>query len=304
VFLLCSNKMLHIKLIRHYSGEYNPIITVVVIKLIPKHSYCIALAFCGPRTGIAVEKAPRIFAIPFGNQTQTGQQQSSVQRRRRNATPSSHRSATSLPCLLPIPCAPRAFAAAGAGDMSGAAVKPRSASAAAASAAPPATAITKPQEAPVRGGGGECGGPARVAATLEHVLLVLRETEAEREARIRGVFGFDAAGRGHLDHAQIEAGLAVLRVPEGSGAGSGAGAEDYARALLRPCDRDRDGRVGYDDFRSYMDDKELELYRIFQAIDVEHNGCILPEELSHALVKAGNSNAAPLASFHHVLPLV
>uniref|UniRef100_A0A0D9YNW4 EF-hand domain-containing protein n=2 Tax=Oryza TaxID=4527 RepID=A0A0D9YNW4_9ORYZ len=36
-----------------------------------------------------------------------------------------------------------------------------------------------------------------------------------------------------------------------------------------------------------MDDKELELYRIFQAIDVEHNGCILPEELWHALVKAG-----------------
>ncbi|KAG8050129.1 hypothetical protein GUJ93_ZPchr0009g721 [Zizania palustris] len=41
--------------------------------------------------------------------------------------------------------------------------------------------------------------------------------------------------------------------------------------LLRVCDRDRDGRVGYDDFRKYMDDKELELYRIFQAIDVEHN---------------------------------
>ncbi|EMS49731.1 hypothetical protein TRIUR3_19714 [Triticum urartu] len=35
-----------------------------------------------------------------------------------------------------------------------------------------------------------------------------------------------------------------------------------------------------------MDDKELELYRIFQAIDVEHNGCILPEELWDALVKA------------------
>lgn len=36
-----------------------------------------------------------------------------------------------------------------------------------------------------------------------------------------------------------------------------------------------------------MDDKELELYRIFQAIDVEHNGCILPEELWDALIKAG-----------------
>ncbi|PVH65797.1 hypothetical protein PAHAL_1G078600 [Panicum hallii] len=153
-----------------------------------------------------------------------------------------------------------------------------------AAAAAPAAAAPQP-----RGAAGGCGGPARAAATMEHVRLALRETEAEREARIRAVFAFfDAAGRGHLDHAQIMAGLAALRVPVPEGdAGPGAGAEDYARALLRACDRDRDGRVGYDDFRRYMDDKELELYRIFQAIDVEHNGCILPEELWHALVKAG-----------------
>ncbi|KAM1428311.1 hypothetical protein ACFX2I_044659 [Malus domestica] len=36
----------------------------------------------------------------------------------------------------------------------------------------------------------------------------------------------------------------------------------------------------------FFDHKELELYRIFQAIDVEHNGCILPEELCDALVRA------------------
>lgn len=182
--------------------------------------------------------------------------------------------------------------------MSGAAVQavePRPAAAATTTtaASPAATAQPAAVAAAARGAIG-CGGAARAsgpaAATMEHVLLALRETEAEREARIRGVFGFfDAAGRGHLDHAQIVAGLVALRVPEGTA--GGAGAEDYARALLRACDRDRDGRVGYDDFRRYMDDKELELYRIFQAIDVEHNGCILPEELWHALVKAGNGNA-------------
>jgi solute carrier family 25 (mitochondrial phosphate transporter), member 23/24/25/41 len=115
--------------------------------------------------------------------------------------------------------------------------------------------------------------------TMEHVLLALHETEAEREARIRDMFAFfDTAGSGQLDYAQIEAGLAALQVPAEC---------KYARELLRACDRDRDGRVGYDDFRRYMDDKELELYRIFQAIDVEHNGCILPEELWDALIKAG-----------------
>ena len=179
--------------------------------------------------------------------------------------------------------------------MSGAAVQAVEPRPAASASAGPAAAAPQPAAAAARGG---CGGPARAGAaagaTMEHVRLALRETEAEREARIRAVFAsFDAAGRGHLDHAQIAAGLAKLRVPAPEGEpGPGAGAEDdYARALLRACDRDRDGRVGYDDFRRYMDDKELELYRIFQAIDVEHNGCILPEELWHALVKAGKRNA-------------
>ncbi|CAL9769025.1 unnamed protein product [Musa acuminata subsp. burmannicoides] len=115
--------------------------------------------------------------------------------------------------------------------------------------------------------------------SMDHVLLALRETKEEREVRIRSLFNFfDAAGVGHLDYAQIEAGLSALRIPT---------EYKYARDLLKVCDANRDGRVDYQEFRRYMDDKELELYRIFQAIDVEHNGCILPEELWDALIKAG-----------------
>jgi solute carrier family 25 (mitochondrial phosphate transporter), member 23/24/25/41 len=153
---------------------------------------------------------------------------------------------------------------------------------AAAPAAPPrgGASASQPHAAAPAGKRAGCE-PVRKAGpvTMEHVLLALHETEAEREARIRDMFAFfDTAGSGQLDYAQIEAGLAALQVPAEC---------KYARELLRACDRDRDGRVGYDDFRRYMDDKELELYRIFQAIDVEHNGCILPEELWDALIKAG-----------------
>ncbi|CAA7404949.1 unnamed protein product [Spirodela intermedia] len=126
--------------------------------------------------------------------------------------------------------------------------------------------------------------------SMEHVLLALRETVEEREVRIRSLFDFfDAAGAGHLDQAQIEAGLSALNIP----------AEyKYARDLLKVCDANRDGRVDYREFRWYMDEKELELYRIFQAIDVEHSGCILPEELWDALVKAGiEINDEELARF-------
>ncbi|CAI0548024.1 unnamed protein product [Linum tenue] len=126
------------------------------------------------------------------------------------------------------------------------------------------------------------------AVTMEHVLLALRETKEERDVRIRSLFNFfDVGNTGYLDYAEIETGLSALQIP----------AEyKYAKDLLKVCDANRDGRVDYPEFKRYMDDKELELYRIFEAIDVEHNGCILPEELWDALVKAGTNPSSVLFS--------
>ncbi|XP_043706000.1 calcium-dependent mitochondrial ATP-magnesium/phosphate carrier protein 2-like isoform X2 [Telopea speciosissima] len=115
--------------------------------------------------------------------------------------------------------------------------------------------------------------------TMDHVLLASQETKEERELRIRSLFNFfDVANVGFLDYTQIEAGLSALQIPA---------EHKYAKELLKVCDANSDGKVDYQEFRRYMDNKELELYRIFQAIDVEHNGCILPEELWDALVRAG-----------------
>ncbi|XP_050382746.1 calcium-dependent mitochondrial ATP-magnesium/phosphate carrier protein 2-like isoform X1 [Argentina anserina] len=117
------------------------------------------------------------------------------------------------------------------------------------------------------------------AVTLDHVLLALGETKEQRELRIRNLFNmFDTANAGYLDYALIEAGLSALQIPP---------QYKFANDLLNVCDANRDGRVDFNDFKHYMDDKELELYAIFQAIDVKHHGCILPEELWDALVRAG-----------------
>jgi len=117
--------------------------------------------------------------------------------------------------------------------------------------------------------------------SMDHLLVALGETKEERELRIRSLFNFfDAANNGYLDVAQIEAGLSALQIPP---------EYKYARELCDVCDANSDGRVEYHEFRRYMDDKELELYRIFQAIDVEHNGNIIPEELYEALLKAGTA---------------
>ncbi|KAK7377536.1 hypothetical protein VNO80_02962 [Phaseolus coccineus] len=115
--------------------------------------------------------------------------------------------------------------------------------------------------------------------TMDHVLLASQETKEAREVRIRGLFEFfDRDNHGFLDYTKIEAGLSALQIPS---------EYKYAKDLLNACDENKDGRVDFQEFKRYMDDKELDIYRIFQAIDVAHNGCILPEELLEALLKAG-----------------
>lgn len=117
--------------------------------------------------------------------------------------------------------------------------------------------------------------------SMDHLLVALGETKEEREVRISSLFNFfDAANNAYLNVAQIEAGLSALQIPS---------EYKYARELCDVCDANSDGRVEYHEFRRYMDDKELELYHIFQAIDVEHDGNIIPEELYEALLKAGSA---------------
>ncbi|KAL8260934.1 hypothetical protein R6Q59_024983 [Mikania micrantha] len=126
-----------------------------------------------------------------------------------------------------------------------------------------------------------CSNPVKKPSSpsMDHVLAALGETIEQREIRLQSLFSFfDTTNAGYLDSVQIEVGLSAMQIPS---------EYKYAKELLRVCDANRDGRVDYQEFRRYMDDKELELYGIFQAIDVEHNGSILPEELYDALVKAG-----------------
>ncbi|CAM6089014.1 unnamed protein product [Calypogeia fissa] len=115
--------------------------------------------------------------------------------------------------------------------------------------------------------------------SLRDVELALQETREQREQRIRHLFDlFDNCNTGYVDHDQIKRGFKSLHIPSDN---------KYANDLLSVCDSNRDGKVDFDEFKRYMDMKELELYQMFQELDVKHNGELHLEELRAALAEAG-----------------
>ncbi|XP_024377247.1 calcium-dependent mitochondrial ATP-magnesium/phosphate carrier protein 3 [Physcomitrium patens] len=109
--------------------------------------------------------------------------------------------------------------------------------------------------------------------------VLASESEEEREMRIRKLFeAFDSGKCGYLESTQIESGLQSLSFPF---------QRKYVLELLEACDANRDGRIDFAEFRRYVNDKEIELFNLFEAIDVSRDGVLQREELLFALRNAG-----------------
>jgi hypothetical protein len=53
------------------------------------------------------------------------------------------------------------------------------------------------------------------------------------------------------------------------------------------ADSNHDGRLDFQEFEAYMNQKELELLELFREVDVEKDGKLFPWEIKAALQKAG-----------------
>lgn len=114
--------------------------------------------------------------------------------------------------------------------------------------------------------------------------VLASESEEEREMRIRKLFeAFDSGKCGYLESTQIESGLQSLSFPF---------QRKYVLELLEACDANRDGRIDFAEFRRYVNDKEIELFNLFEAIDVSRDGVLQREELLFALRNAGLDSLA------------
>ena len=108
----------------------------------------------------------------------------------------------------------------------------------------------------------------------------LSETPTERDNRIRDLFStLDRQKTGHLDGDAIRKGFTQMtHLPARN---------KYVNELLTRCDTSNDGVVDFDEFKTYVNDKEKELWQLFQKIDRSGDGRLLPSDLKQALQSTG-----------------
>jgi solute carrier family 25 phosphate transporter 23/24/25/41 len=106
------------------------------------------------------------------------------------------------------------------------------------------------------------------------------EKAGEREARIKSLFeSLDSKQTGYLDADAILGGfLKLTHLPAHT---------RYATDLLQICDTARDGVIDYQEFRTYVLEKEKELWQLFSEIDQSGDCRLLPSDIGTALKKAG-----------------
>ncbi|GAN01283.1 calcium-binding mitochondrial carrier [Mucor ambiguus] len=106
------------------------------------------------------------------------------------------------------------------------------------------------------------------------------EKAGEREARIKSLFeSLDCKGRGYLDAEAILGGfLKLTHLPAHT---------RYVTDLLAKCDTAHDGIIDYQEFRTYVLDKEKDLWQLFSEINKSGDFRIHAKDLECALKEAG-----------------
>ncbi|KAG0823044.1 hypothetical protein G6F18_011496 [Rhizopus arrhizus] len=106
------------------------------------------------------------------------------------------------------------------------------------------------------------------------------EKASEREARIRCLFeSLDCKKRGYLDADDVLGGfLKLTHLPAHT---------RYVTDLLAKCDTAHDGVIYFQEFRSYVLEKEKELWSSFSEINQSSDFKLRPKDLKNALEAAG-----------------
>ncbi|KAI9787167.1 MAG: hypothetical protein M1839_003402 [Geoglossum umbratile] len=107
------------------------------------------------------------------------------------------------------------------------------------------------------------------------------ESQKSRDSRIERLWRIlDTRKEGELDLNALKKGLKKLDHPLKN-------ADPLLREILKAVDANGDGRIQYEEFHTFVEATEKELFTLFNNIDRDHNGKLDKDELRAAFAKAG-----------------
>ncbi|KAJ1325102.1 solute carrier family 25 (mitochondrial phosphate transporter) member 23/24/25/41 [Microdochium nivale] len=111
--------------------------------------------------------------------------------------------------------------------------------------------------------------------------LNMAESQNQRDARVEALWRrLDYQNKGELDWQALQKGLKKIDHPMKN-------ANDMLKAIIKVVDTDGDDKIQYEEFRTFVEATERQLFLLFKAIDHDHDGKLEQGELQTAFKRAG-----------------
>ncbi|KAI1343774.1 mitochondrial carrier [Xylariaceae sp. FL0016] len=109
----------------------------------------------------------------------------------------------------------------------------------------------------------------------------LAESQNQRDARVEQLWKkLDYQTKGELDWKGLQRGLKRIDHPLKN-------ADDLLKNIIKVVDTDGDGKIQYEEFRTFVEQTERQLFHLFRSIDRDQNEKLDKDELQHAFQRAG-----------------
>ncbi|KAK7403462.1 hypothetical protein QQX98_010783 [Neonectria punicea] len=119
---------------------------------------------------------------------------------------------------------------------------------------------------------------SKLATTAERGFA---ESQNARDARVEELWAsLEPEGTGELDLKGLKKGLRRIDHPMKN-------ADEMLRRIMGEVDKDRDGKIQYEEFRRFVEQAERQLFVLFRSIDKDGNGKLSKSELQAAFKNVG-----------------
>ncbi|KAK8134807.1 hypothetical protein PG984_006819 [Apiospora sp. TS-2023a] len=130
----------------------------------------------------------------------------------------------------------------------------------------------------------------KASDVITEVKLTMEESQNQRDARLEQLWTkLDYQHKGELDWKGLQRGLRKIDHPLKN-------ADDLLKKMTKLVDTNGDGKIQYEEFKTFVEATERQLYLLFKSIDRDNNGRLDKDELQAAFQHAGL--AVPMRRLH------